>query len=335
MELNRPTSNPHTQPGIPRLPRSAKNADGQLRCVGVELEFTGLTLGEICRRLQASAGGRIVKRSDYEAEVVQTRVGRVGVELDAALFRDLKVKGFLEGLELDRLSDQLAERVEGALADGAQRLVPFEVVFDPLPIACLGQLDPIRAALRPGAEGTHTSLLNAFGLHLNPEVPSVEPAMILRYLRAFLVLHDRLCILHDVDIARRVSPFIDPFPDAYINRVLQPDYAPDGGRLIDDYLKYNPTRNRPLDLLPLLAWIDEDRVRAALPEEKISRRPAFHYRLPNSQIDEAQWRIVGEWNRWMEVEDLAADEGLLAEGMRAERLARESPLTRFLERFWK
>ncbi|MEM6354465.1 MAG: amidoligase family protein, partial [Pseudomonadota bacterium] len=81
----------------------------------------------------------------------------------------------------------------------------------------------------------------------------------------------------------------------------------------------NPTRNRPLDLLPILADLDADRVRAALPSEKIKPRPAYHYRLPDCRIDDAAWSPRDEWLRWLAVERLAANSALLERAMR-ERL---------------
>jgi hypothetical protein len=76
---------------------------------------------------------------------------------------------------------------------------------------------------------------------------------------------------------------------------------------IDDYLAFNPTRNRDLDLLPLLHYFDETRVRAVLPNEKINGRPTFHYRLPDARLSDPGWSIAPDWNRWVCVERLAAD----------------------------
>ena len=79
-------------------------------------------------------------------------------------------------------------------------------------------------------------------------------------------------------------------------------------RLIDDYLRHNPTRNRALDLLPVLAHLDRDRVLSqAEGKHLVKPRPAFHYRLPNCMVDEADWTLASEWNRWVMVERLAGD----------------------------
>jgi hypothetical protein len=92
-----------------------------------------------------------------------------------------------------------------------------------------------------------------------------------------------------------------------VRRLAEADYRPFLAELIDDYLAANPTRNRDLDLLPLLLFLDEARVRAVLPNEKINGRPAFHYRLPDSRVSDPGWSIAPEWNRWVAVERLAAD----------------------------
>jgi hypothetical protein len=90
--------------------------------------------------------------------------------------------------------------------------------------------------------------------------------------------------------------------------------------LIDDYLDASPSRNRELDMLPLFAHLDHDRVRARLPYEKISARPTFHYRLPDSRVDDPAWTIAADWNRWVEVERLACDPARLVRLAAAHRL---------------
>jgi hypothetical protein len=135
-------------------------------------------------------------------------------------------------------------------------------------------------------------------------------------LRAFLALYDWLYALADIDFTRRLTSFVDPFPEEYRLAVLDPSYAPDLDALIDDYLKANPTRNRALDMLPAFAFLKPDKVRAALDEpSSIKARPTFHYRLPNCLVDQPEWSFALEWNRWVEIERLAAD---------AERLTRVS-----------
>ena len=82
--------------------------------------------------------------------------------------------------------------------------------------------------------------------------------------------------------------------------------------LTEDYLAANPTRDRGLDLLPVLLHLDGARVRARLPREKIGGRPALHYRLARAHVGEPGWSVAPDWNRWAAVERLAADPGRLA-----------------------
>ena len=71
------------------------------------------------------------------------------------------------------------------------------------------------------------------------------------------------------------------------------------------YLEHNATRNRALDLLPLLAEMDEARVRARVNDPLIKPRPAYHYRLPNCSIERTTWSLAEAWNLWVVVEQVA------------------------------
>ena len=117
--------------------------------------------------------------------------------------------------------------------------------------------------------------------------------------------------------------------------MLNENYNPDLSTLIDDYLDANATRNRPLDLLPLFLHLDGDSFRARLPEEQISPRPAFHYRLPNSMIDDPNWSISQEWAAWMKVERLAADVDELDRRCRYEWTRLQGPVSHWLRRLWR
>lgn len=301
----------------------------------MEIELAGLELDQLAILIQETVGGRIIKKSDYEALVEGTHLGDVRVEFDAALFRELRVRNFFEELETDILDDADKISLEKALASVAQWLVPFELVFEPLAVERLVELDQLRAVIGQNAHGTNSSLLYAFGLHFNPELPDLRIETVLRYLRAFFVLYEELKQAHGIDPIRSLSGFIGPFPRDYILLVLNAKYRPTKEQFIDDYLRANPTRNRPMDLLPLLAQMDERRVRTALPEEKISPRPTFHYRLPNSRIDEADWSITQEWAIWMRVDQLANDRATLAKRSRYELKRLQGPFLYWLKRLWR
>ncbi len=312
-------SEPPVKPSTPQpaldLPPAPEKQDGSPRQVGVEIELGGIKLDDLARRVRDCLGGEIDRSSDYAAFVRGTSLGDIRIEFDSRLFKDLKLRGLIKDLPLEQAAvrgGEVAGQLEKIMAGAAARIVPYEMVFPPLDIHRLGEIDVLREALRDHVEGTGATLTNAFGLHFNPEPPDTSVDAILRYLRAFLCLYHELLDAHQIDPARRISPFIDPFPEDYVLRVLDPSYAPDLPAFTSHYLSANPTRNRPLDLLPMLAWHDDAAVRARLPGEKIGRRPTLHYRLPDCRLDQHDWSVTAEWNRWARVERLACDDDALA-----------------------
>jgi hypothetical protein len=70
-------------------------------------------------------------------------------------------------------------------------------------------------------------------------------------------------------------------------------------------------RSNHLAGVRVAAWgvagqVAEDTVVARADEpNKIKARPTFHYRLPDSRVDDPKWSFACEWNRWVEVERLA------------------------------
>lgn len=288
------------------LPAILNRDDGQPRRVGVEIEMSGIDLAGIACQLNIAYGGRIGEVSPYDYTVSGTSLGDFRVYLD---------NEYLQKFGRDRLAEHRHDvgEIEQFAADALQALmrnmIPCELASGPIDCARIHELDVIIRRLRDhGAKGTRSALVSAFGVHLNPELPNLEPATVLAYLRAFLCLQSWLEGEEGIVFMRKLSPFIRNFPSEYIDRVLRADYStPTVAMLIDDYLRHNPTRNRILDLLPLLAWIDEKRVRSVVPDEKLRRRPTLHYRLPNSDIDQPDWSLAPMWNRWLQVEALAND----------------------------
>lgn len=274
-----------------------------MRRLGVELEFAGLDIDEITRIVHEELGGEIDKVSDYEHFVRDTDMGDFGIELDFSYLKKLGRERDPE-MEIDDLDD-LSETVLALLA---KQVVPYEIVTPPLPMDQVWRLETLFQRMRrAGAKGTRHAIQNAFGLHLNPEMPDLSAETILAYLRAFLCLFDWLKDRSEVDLTRRVTPYIDPFEKRYIRLVMAEDYAPDISQLIDDYLKHNPTRNRAVDLLPLFCHIDEPRLRAVIDDDRVKPRPTLHYRLPNCLIDESDWALVHPWRDWLQIEALACD----------------------------
>ncbi len=292
-----------------RFPPVRNNEAGKPRKMGLEIEFSGLTIDRIVSLVVMCYGGEPEPESNYKKFVRGTRLGDFTIELDWVLLQKLARTDYAKkiGEEVGVVIDaRWQKRVEKLLATTAEAIVPYEVSFPPVPFDTIPELEELRKAIcRMRGKGTSASPFNAFGLHLNPEIPSADTNVILRYFQAFLLLYEWLRLSHEIDIMRKITPFIDPFPEKYVLEVLDTGYKPDAGKLIDDYLEHNPTRNRPLDMLPLFAWLDEDRVRNRLDEELIRPRPTFHYRLPNSSIDDPDWTFTKEWNVWVEVERLA------------------------------
>ena len=271
--------------------------------MGVEIEFSGLDIAQVANIVKEHFGGKIDQVSDYESFVRESELGDFGVELD---FAYLKKLGREKDPDLD--VDNLDTLTEGLLALLAKRLVPCEVVSPPLPMSEVWRMESLIANLRDeGAKGTKHAIAYAFGLQFNPEMPNLKAQTILAYLRAFLAMFDWLKARSKVDIIRRVTPYIDPFEKDYIQLVMAKDYAPDMSQLIDDYLEHNPTRNRALDMLPLFAHIDEERVRATVKDDRVKARPTLHYRLPNCQIDEPEWGLIKPWRDWLQIDTLACD----------------------------
>lgn len=292
------------------------NQSGVPRRVGVEIEFDGLDCAETAALLRRLFGGRLVWKDPYRVDVEHTRFGVFRVELDMSLAHPASPVPATQNDEWERLVEELEADVAETVGDVGSLWMPVEIVAPPVAWSDLRDLDRLVVALRQaGAGGTRSGLLSAYGTQLNPEIASSEVDHLLSVLRAYLLLSDWLREEIAVDLRRRLTPFVDPFPNAYMERVLHPDYAPDRCSLVRDYLAYNPTRNRELDLLPLFAFLEPQQVRDRLPDEKIKARPTFHYRLPDTRFDLADWSLTLEWSRWVAVERLAADPRRLQQGM--------------------
>ena len=303
------------------------NPRGKPRRVGVELEMIGLELNDIAEIVAQHLGLSIKTDGRYRRVLDGDPAGDWVVELD---FDFLKRMGQEERGGKDLLNE-LLESAEELLKTLADLVVPLELVSPPLPMRRLEVIEELIELLREaGAKGTSDSVGYAFGMQFNPEIPSEDPAVITDYLKAFLCLYEWLFVRADINLTRRVTSYIDPFPRDYVRKVIRPDYAPDQDTLIDDYLAFNPTRNRALDMLPLFLHLDEERVRAVTDDILIKPRPAFHYRLPDCEIDDPDWGLHAAWNDWVEVEALAADSARLAACCEAYGRFLDKPLKRWL-----
>lgn len=287
-------------------PNTIRNVEGKHRTVGFELEYAGLDLSKTAEIIRKIFGGTIEEKNRYEFLISGTELGEFRVELDARILQKIASEKLGDKLGIEVDDSKIKTSIEDLLDKMAKSVVPIEVVMPPIPISSIEMLGELQQQLRSNkAEGTSTSLVHAFGMHINIECPDLETGTLLRYLRAFMLLYPWLLEELNIDFTRRISPFVDPFPSAYVEKVLNPSYDPDQEELIVDYLEYNATRNRPLDMMPVFALLDQDRVDDAMGGEKNNPRPTFHYRLPNSRIDDPDWSFTQEWNYWCAVEKLA------------------------------
>jgi hypothetical protein len=304
------------QNGRFELPPLANRDDGSPRLVGFELEFSGITLDETVAALLSALGGQLRSETAAERIIRVDAVGEFTVELDWAYLKR-KAREAGRGEEGGAWLEQLSH--------AAALLVPVEVICPPIPVTGLSALEPMVVALREaGAVGTEESLVAAYGVHINTEVPRLDATTLFSYLRAFAALQWWLAAAHEVNPTRKLSPYVDLYPEAYLKRVLSRSGST-MDEIFSDYLEHNPSRNRALDLLPMLAQIDEQRVRRAVDDPRIKSRPAFHYRLPNCHIERPDWSLAGSWNTWCVVERLAEREADL-DNLAAEFAAADRPL---------
>ena len=294
-------------------PPRPRTAEGALRRVGVEIEYAKLDVQQSADLVQSLFGGQQHPDGLHRIAVKGSDHGDFLVELDLRLLHREVRDDKPDDDEVQRMLNDLDRELTKAAGDVAGLLVPCEIACPPIAYNELGAIEELIVRLREkGAIGTSSSLLAAFGLQLNVELASLETDDILRQIRAYLLTSDWLREEIGVNIKRRLATFIDPFPARYVEKVVDPGYKPDLGRLIDDYIEANPTRYKEFDLLPLFAHLDKERVRAQLPKAKINPRPTFHYRLPDSRVDDPSWSLAEEWDRWLVVERVAADKSILS-----------------------
>ncbi|NVJ99255.1 MAG: amidoligase family protein [Alphaproteobacteria bacterium] len=281
------------------------------RTVGFELEFAGVGLARAADIIQELFGGRIEKHSQAELTVNDTKLGSFRLELDAEPIK--KLSQFLESQDnskepLDSLYQQSAQTFSRAVNEAGAKIVPYEIVMPPVSISKISEMDKIRARLcDASAKGTREAFYYAFGLHINPEIEEESPEYLLAHIRAFSLLEPWLNVAHDVDVTRKLSPFVEAYPKAYLHHIFTEGYRPNLDQLIQDYHYYNPSRNKALDMLPVFAHLNNDLVRKLYgPEEKINARPTFHYRLPNCDLSDPNWSLLKEWELWLKIEKLAS-----------------------------
>lgn len=269
-------------------------AGGDPRLVGVEIELGGLSEARVAKIARDTLGGTLEQGDGPFWTLKDSEIGDLEVYLDI----------FIRNSEKSALRD-------AALTIGRE-VVPVELVSEPLDRAGMARLNalipPLRAA---GAQGSSAGVFFGFGIHFNIQVVADNIRDIRGPLTAYALLEDWLRAALPIDETRRILPFAAPYPTGFVRALLDFDPNAGLGDLIALYASHNATRNRGLDMLPLFAHLMPD----ALPQsllESTARRPTFHFRLPDCRIDEPDWSLTDEWQRWLLVERVAADPRLMA-----------------------
>ncbi|MCG8669763.1 MAG: amidoligase family protein [Pseudomonadales bacterium] len=294
-----------------RIPPVTTDAEGKPRGAGFEFELGNLTIEEIADALHKRFGGEQKKLSAFEVHLIDSALGKIKVERDTQLLTSLSYREWLGSIGIDFSPGAEGEALEREVDKLSRWLVPCEIVTQPIGFDQLHLLhDLVEVFDEYKAQGTHMAPHYAFGLHINASTPDFAAETLLSYLQAFLLLADWIIQDAGTDITRRFfTNYIDPFPFVYARKILSASYQPGVEQLIEDYLEYNATRNRPLDMLPIFYMIAPDMVTNAIKEDErklIKGRPAFHYRLPDCRVGQDGWSVADEWNRWQLVETIAA-----------------------------
>lgn len=286
-----------------KLPSVLHNEKGEIRTVGFELEFGGVNLDTTAQCIMDLYGGKRVIYNSFLQEVIDTRLGKFSLKMDALMLTEKSYEPMLEKLGIDVKDKSVEELMESLAAI----VVPYEVGTPPVPMNKVDEIDELRKALHEKqAEGTFASVFNAYATHINPEIPALNAETILRYIRAFLLLYPAIHHRAELAIRRRLSSYIDPFPDDYSRLVLSPAYQADFDKLLADYNIHNPNRNRPLDIYPVFAFINKSKTDILVDIGNVKPRPTLHYRLPNCEIDSSEWSLAIDWNEWVAIEEVAA-----------------------------
>ena len=192
---------PQDEPTLEFLPPPRlSNAEGNIRRAGFEMEYSGVDVERSARLVQEIFGGDHVRQSTFAHRVVNTRFGDFQVEIDTRVLKDKTYEKVLRGLgiEIESINTRWLEK---ALLGTFSTVVPIEIAAPPIPITDLAPLDALRRRLyAAGAKGTRASLLYAFGMHINPEIPSRDPEVLVDYLRAFLLLYPWIKKRAEVDM---------------------------------------------------------------------------------------------------------------------------------------
>lgn len=292
---------------------------------GVEVEFAGLDAHAAAHVIASAIGGEVEETGRHAALVRDSRLGEVKLVLDTRYAEPARDPGLIDNLlETLDIRDDAAGLLKEVLP------IPVEMITRPLALEQFEVLDHAIAALRQaGATGTRGGALHAFGLHLNPGFDG-KPERAIRIAATYAFVERHLRHRNPPDMARRLSPFVDPYPEAYVRELAEACRSgpPDLPAFIALYARHNKDRNRGLDMWPLLGWLAPEQAGAAHGKPILKPRAAFHYRLPDSLVGDAEWSPRADLERWLAIERAADDPAaferlrMAASGLAAGRISR-------------
>ncbi|MEQ8517328.1 MAG: amidoligase family protein, partial [Chromatocurvus sp.] len=174
-----------------RQPSAQHDESGNLRTVGFEIEFTRVSLADAIAAVEREYSSARKNATAAACDLEIDGLGTFGIELDWEFLKQ----------QAEATGGDLPEDWVGLLSQAAELVVPVEVVCPPIPLNRLDELLPLTRALREaGAEGTASSLIAAYGVHINPRSPALDSATLWHYLRAFSLLQWWLVKAHEVDL---------------------------------------------------------------------------------------------------------------------------------------
>lgn len=197
----------------------------QFKRVGLEVEFTGLTIDEVLSELQNELGGKLERVDEGNTFYYKLKNSALSRSLEAE-----KIWIHFEGNETDsttRVTD-------------VSRIKTIEVTSSPLDWEGVKIFDRAIQRLRDaGAIGTTET--NAVSIQVNIEmVTSEKPTMaiedLLSLLRNYYSDEHFALIEKEVVLPEVRKPYVGKYSDEMMKRILNPDYKPSMRQFYDDFL---------------------------------------------------------------------------------------------------
>ena len=136
------------------LPPILHNERGEMRMVGVEIEFVGPSAEKTVQALQEALGGRLIEEDPHAFALKESAVGDLTVELDSRILHPGKQTGTQRGV---------LPKIAALFGFAASYLVPCELVTAPTPIDRLEELNPSWPSCAGSARRAH---------RMHPSMPS-------------------------------------------------------------------------------------------------------------------------------------------------------------------